>query len=122
MRLGHNPFDFEGIDQIELYRSIVEDDPETSPVDSSNENEISFIASLLHKDPNQRLGGIGNILDHPWLSPLSLEEMRSRSVEAPWIPSIKTSFDATHFEAWHDGDEKAYPYVGDETSALFDDY
>lgn len=102
MLAGFNPFYFEGMDQMVLFKSIVQDVQEPIPSVSSEATDI--IDGLLTKDPVMRLGsllkGEADILNHEWFSELDLHQLRRREVAAPWLPPIKDPMDAKCFDDW----------------------
>eukprot|EP00531_Pseudo-nitzschia_arenysensis_P017130 CAMPEP_0116115964 /NCGR_PEP_ID=MMETSP0329-20121206/785_1 /TAXON_ID=697910 /ORGANISM="Pseudo-nitzschia arenysensis, Strain B593" /LENGTH=1188 /DNA_ID=CAMNT_0003609427 /DNA_START=62 /DNA_END=3628 /DNA_ORIENTATION=- len=82
---GINPFFWDDMDQVELYRSICEDAGE--PLDEKHHSRQvrRLVDSLLIKDPDKRMKA-KDILKHGWFEGLSLDMMRKRQVKAPWIP------------------------------------
>jgi len=82
---GENPFFYDEIDQIELYRSICEDVglPLNEKLHSRQVRKL--VDKLLAKDPAKRIDAKG-ILQHDWFAGLSLDRLRKRQIRAPWIP------------------------------------
>jgi protein kinase A len=87
MITGGNPFCCEGMDMITLYDTICREKHFPLPVDSNNVL-VDFIDKLLEKDPIKRLGmligGIKDILHHPWFDGLDLEQIQTKQFPAPW--------------------------------------
>ena len=102
MIMGENPFYFEGMDQMVLFKTIVQDAHE--PPDACSPEAVAIIDALLEKDPAVRLGslalGESDILQHAWFSSLDLYAMRRRELTAPWIPALESKLDAGCFEDW----------------------
>jgi len=82
---GINPFFWDDMDQVELYRSICEDAGEPLEEKHHSRQVRRLVDSLLIKDPDKRLKANG-VLKHGWFEGLSLDLMRKRQVQAPWIP------------------------------------
>ena len=83
---GINPFFWEGVDQVELYRSICEDEGEPLPTESNYSKQVrNLIKGLLAKDPSERLSARDTV-KHSWFEGLSLKMLRKRQIKAPWIP------------------------------------
>ena len=128
MLTGENPFFWEGINQMDLFRSIV-DDPYAPPVGVSAEGR-NLISGLLTKDPVLRLGslarGESDILQHAWFGEeLSLYQMRRRQIPAPWVPSVKDPLDASCFDDWTDQVDKTtekFPELLPEDAKLFEGF
>jgi serine/threonine protein kinase len=90
---GEQAFEFyKEMDDISLYRSIVEAEYLPLPNETSMDG-MDFIDQLLKKDPNVRLGNSESvdhnpILSHPWLRQWDISSLREQSYLAPWLPSI----------------------------------
>jgi len=122
---GDSPFFFFGIEQVELYRSIVEDG--YPALKSSTPAAASMIDGLLTKDPSLRLGSLEkgelDIIKHEWFEGLDVESMRERKLEAPWKPNIKDPFDTSSFENWDDLKDKtkqSFPAVSPKDARTFE--
>jgi len=97
-----SPFFYEDIEQIELFRSIAEDNaPKISKVSSE---ALDLINKLLEKDPSKRLGSLARgereILNHEWFKDLDLSSLKCRLLQAPWKPSVKDPLDTSNFDDW----------------------
>jgi serine/threonine protein kinase len=97
MITGENPFSFDGQDQSDLFKSIVEDEPPSPPGASSEATDL--VVSLIIKAPKQRLPDLA-ILRHEWFSELNLNQMRGRVAKAPWVPDLKDALDVSCFDDW----------------------
>jgi len=82
---GINPFYYDDMDQVELYRAICEDDGEPLSEKNHSKQVRRLIKGLMAKDPYERLGA-REVLEHSWFEGLSLKLLRKRQIKAPWIP------------------------------------
>lgn len=92
MLSGEHPFFAEGMHQMQVFEAICQDEPYPLQTDVS-EGAKSLIDSLLEKDSTQRLGMLAgkqnDIMEHSWFRGVDLYDLRSRKVEAPWLPDKK---------------------------------
>lgn len=106
---GENPFYFEGMDQILLFKSIVDDTHK--PLSNSSPEAMRLVDALLEKDPVQRLGslkrGEAEILQHEWFDGLDLQELRHGKITAPWIPPLSGPLDSSCFDDWSEVVDKS---------------
>uniref|UniRef100_A0A7S3L968 cGMP-dependent protein kinase n=1 Tax=Amphora coffeiformis TaxID=265554 RepID=A0A7S3L968_9STRA len=122
---GDSPFFFFGIEQVELYRSIAEDDyPAPKSLSAA---AVSMIGGLLTKDPSMRLGSLEkgeiDIVNHEWFDGLDVYSMRQRKLEAPWKPNVKDPFDTSSFENWEDLEDKTkqnFPALQPKDAKIFE--
>lgn len=89
---GENPFYYEEMDQIALFKAIVQE--EFYPFEEKVSPEVQgLVASLLEKDPAQRIGNLSgkekDILKHPWFASLDFHQIRMKEAKAPWVPTEK---------------------------------
>jgi len=93
MVTGENPFYFEGMDQMTLFRAIVQE-PFYPLGDTSSPELIDFVSGLLEKEPVQRTGMLAgqerDLLRHNWFAELSLDQIRKKEAMAPWLPKISS--------------------------------
>lgn len=122
---GENPFFYEGMDQMSLFQSIVQDDFD-DPVGASSE-VTDLCRKLLIKDPTLRLGSLArgerDILEHPWFAELDLPAMLRFNVKAPWVPEISDPLDTSWFDDWshlEDRTQIAYEQLRPADAALFE--
>ena len=128
MICGESPFYTYGIDQEDLYRSIIEDDYD--PPMYASMDACDLIDRLLVKDPLVRLGslsgGESDILCHNWFKGLDSHAVRKRTIKAPWIPQLSGDpFDSRHFDDWSDLEDKTteeYPELEPHEAAMFDNF
>jgi serine/threonine protein kinase len=97
MLYGFSPFYYDGVEQNELFLSIM-DDPVTVP-DTSGKVAKDFVTRLLDKNPKTRLGvnNEAEIINHKWFKDLDSEALRNKSVKPPWQPAVTGLLDATNF-------------------------
>jgi serine/threonine protein kinase len=116
MITGECPFFYEGMNQMSLFRSIVEDDFE--PPKNASPAAADIIAKFLVKDPTQRLGSLARgereIFEQEWFNDIDLEALRDREIKAPWVPEIKDDWD--HLE---DKTKQKYSPLTREEAELF---
>lgn len=128
MICGDSPFYSYGIDQEDLYRSIIEDDYD--PPMYASMDACDLIDRLLVKDPLVRLGslsgGESDILGHHWFTGMNVHAARKRTLPAPWLPELSSDpFDVTHFDDWSDLEDKTttqYPKLNELQAALFEGF
>jgi serine/threonine protein kinase len=124
---GDNPFYFQGMDQITLFRSIVQDKVPL-PLDKSAAVR-DLIEKLLVKDPVYRLGSLAlgerQIIEHTWFSLIDQKKYARRKVKAPWVPSLNGLLDTSNFEDWsrlQDATKQSFDALRPSKAKLFDDF
>lgn len=109
MITGESPFYYDGIDQMELFESIVLD-PYKPPPDVSQEAD-DIMGRLLVKDPSRRLGASGenHVVEHSWFADLDLDALRRRdpSIRVPWTPEVNGPLDTRYFSDWSELEREA---------------
>lgn len=97
MLFGFSPFYYDGVEQNELFASIL-NDPVEIP-DSSGKVAKDFLARILEKNPKTRLGAKNQeeILNHKWFKDLDVDALRNKSISPPWQPTVTGLFDASNF-------------------------
>lgn len=93
MVAGENPFYYDGIPQMELFRCICRE--KFYPLPDSASDEVFYVVNgLLEKDPNVRLGSLAgrgkDILAKEWFEELELDDLREKNFKAPYIPDNAT--------------------------------
>ena len=92
MIAGENPFYYDDMDQITLFKAIVQDKMYPLP-EATSPDLVDLVERLLEKHPIQRLGslasGANGILKHKWFDSLDVNKMRNKEAKAPWIPPPK---------------------------------
>lgn len=92
MVAGENPFYFDGIAQMELFRCIVGEQFYPLP-DSATDACVCVVDGLLKKDPTRRLGSLAgrgkDIMSKDWFKELELDDLRQKKFTAPYIPEAK---------------------------------
>lgn len=127
MLTGETPFYKEGMEQMDLFRSIVKCKYVMSkkiPADA-----VPIVQALITKDPSQRLGnlkgGDDDILEHPWFSSVDFEQLRSKEIKAPYVPKIKNPLDASNFDDWSHLEDKTkqdYPKLKPDQQKIFESF
>ena len=125
MLSGEGPFFYFGIDQVDLYRSIVQE-PHEVP-ENAGPDAVDLVDFLLTKDPNGRLGnlsgGEADIMKHMWFKGMDIHAIRKRRVVAPWLPDIEDAFDTSNFEDWselEDRTKEECPELDPSDAQIFD--
>ena len=127
MLAGENPFHCPDMEDMELYRGIIED--EFALPKQGGHLAHDFIKKLLVKDDSQRLGslagGLADITGHPWFDGLSKRQIQRQQAKAPWVPDLKDTFDVQHFDDWSELEDKSsvdYPPISATEQALFEGF
>jgi len=120
MVAGENPFYYDGIPQMELFRSIVREKFYPLP-DSTTDACFYVVDGLLDKDPNHRLGSLAgrgkDIMAKEWFKELQLDDLRQKKYTAPYIPEIKTFSGSDSDESFRsDADFSSRSMFGHEES------
>ena len=80
---------YEDMDQVTLFRTIVEEKYYPLPDDVSDD-AYELIDHLLEKDPVHRMGSLAgggkDILNSKWMLTLDLVKVRQKRVKAPFVP------------------------------------
>jgi hypothetical protein len=119
MVMGETPWAAEG-SELEQVRAICHADAlEAVGAIGVLEDEDceDLIMALCQRDPHKRLGGSGlfgerghsrEIKEHPWFDEdedeeaMDWEQLLSKSIEAPWLPTLKDPTDRSHFPEMDD--------------------
>jgi serine/threonine protein kinase len=90
MICGENPFYYDGMDQMSMFKAICQEKFYPLPNDVSDE-AYDVIEPLLEKDPALRLGALAgrgkDIMEMGWFDELDLCALRHKSIKAPFIPT-----------------------------------
>jgi protein kinase A len=116
---GENPFYYDGLEQMELFQCICEDEPEPLR-EGFSKSVVNLIDKLLIKDQDSRLGSGKrrgkDVLSHPFFNGLNLQRLRLKKIRAPWIPgedqesgakAYSAALDKERAKAAEDDDEDA---------------
>jgi serine/threonine protein kinase len=133
MLFGDTPFYQRGMEQMDLFRSIVKGRYTTIGPGKSTISDAatSMLRGLITKDPNQRLGSLAagedGILLHPWFVQydMHMEQLRQKKYTAPTIPTIQNPLDSSNFDNWdhlEDKTKKKFPPLNKEQKKLFQDF
>jgi protein kinase A len=127
---GVNPFECEGMNELDLYRCIVEEHSQPLAAGTVSAEAVDIVSKLLVKHPSYRLGtpvtaGGNEILEHAWMRELDLPALRRKALPAPWVPEIRDALDTSHFDDWNHLDpivQQKYPKLTAAEAALFKDF
>ena len=112
MLFGFIPFYEEAIDQMTLFKAIVELEitypPGCSPMCED------FLKRLLRRRPSRRLGSRGEdeIFQHGWLSQIDFHKLFKQEYKSPYVPNVKDPLDVANFSNWNhlvDKTKERYP-------------
>jgi serine/threonine protein kinase/CRP-like cAMP-binding protein len=124
---GHTPFYKSKRNKSEVFRAIVKE--KVLPPENVSPEGLSLLSGLLKRDPTKRLGslagGEAGILEHSWFSDIDLDLLFFKEIKAPFVPSVKDSFDISNFEDWskvEDKRKKKYPKLSEEEAEIFNDF
>ncbi len=74
--------------------------PDSKSFDDTNRD---LITNLLQKNPLERLGSEyqqdGRLLQHRFFHTLDMSAVASRTLPAPWVPTLSANTDSSHFDA-----------------------
>lgn len=107
MIVGFPPFYTGNSNNLKMYELIKKKpvyfpDPARHKIKMSDECK-DFITKLLEKDPVNRLGtkeGIDEIMRHPFLADLKIDELVNKHIEPPFKPKLSTDlFDVSNFDS-----------------------
>lgn len=86
---GENPFYFDDMEQMALFKAICDEDGEPLPKNFSK-SVRDLVDQLLVKDQSKRLGSLKgkgqDVLNHAFFKGLDLNRIRAKKVRGPWIP------------------------------------
>mmetsp|Transcript_24681 Transcript_24681/g.68259 ORF Transcript_24681/g.68259 Transcript_24681/m.68259 type:complete len:789 (-) Transcript_24681:113-2479(-) len=127
MLVGYTPFYEDHMDQMELFRAIVQDRPNYPS--SMTKEAKSYVSGLLQKNPRRRIGsgknGLEELFWHPWLSDIDFAKLRHMEYKAPYVPNVANPLDSSNFEDWSSMEDKMdqkYPKLKSSEAAIFDKF
>lgn len=104
MICGITPFYDKNIDQMTLFKRIINSRYHFPIGDFITEDAKDLIKSILVVDPNARLGSFAraekDIQEHAWFRGVNFEKLRKRQLTPPWQPEITDPLDVTNFDNW----------------------
>ena len=125
MLTGYTPFYEEHMDQMDLFRAIVQDKVHLTR--SMSHDASSIITGFLEKNPRKRLGsrahGLEEIFWHPWFKHIDFGKLRHKEIRAPFVPDITDPLDSSNFEDWSSMDDKLsekYPPLKNSEKKIFE--
>ena len=94
MLSGQNPFYYDGMETMDLFRAICENDYYAMDGNATASHDAQDLIDLLigsiAKDPRYRLGMLKDkskdVLEHEWFDGIDLEKLRRKELVAPWLP------------------------------------
>ncbi|KAG7371650.1 protein kinase domain containing protein [Nitzschia inconspicua] len=91
MVCGDHPFFVDGMDQVDVFESIIHE--QHMPVPGGSKALCKLVDGLLEKEPSYRLGMLNgraeDIMSHKCFDGMDIVEFRTRKIKAPWIPPKK---------------------------------
>merc|ERR1719162_1554224 len=105
MLVGRSPFYSYGTDQVSLFKRIVQVKygfPREEAVVTDHAQDL--IQRLIVRRQANRYGclarGEADIRDHPWFNVIDVNKLLEKKIPAPWVPRIRDSLDASHFDSY----------------------
>mmetsp|Transcript_10035 Transcript_10035/g.13254 ORF Transcript_10035/g.13254 Transcript_10035/m.13254 type:complete len:793 (+) Transcript_10035:138-2516(+) len=124
---GDTPFYKNGMEQMDLFRSIVKGSFEIPSVMSPAAGRI--VKDFLMKNPAKRLGSLvereDGVYNHSFFEGLDWEELRSKTLTAPFKPKIKDALDTSNFDDWSHLQDKTlakFPLLNAKDEKLFEKF
>jgi serine/threonine protein kinase len=128
MIFGQQPFYTEGMDQVGLFRAIVNGEY-SFPGSGISTEAANMIRGFLTRTPSQRLGSLAggedDILSHRWFTDIDFDKLRKQEMKAPFVPRIKNPLDASNFDDWShlkDKTKTRYPKISKEQADVFSNF
>mmetsp|Transcript_26141 Transcript_26141/g.52549 ORF Transcript_26141/g.52549 Transcript_26141/m.52549 type:complete len:793 (-) Transcript_26141:816-3194(-) len=104
MLCGSTPFMTYGIDQISLFKRIVQAKYTFPKSGVVNDRAEDLIQRLIVSRQSNRFGclarGDMDIREHPWFEGISTEQLLKKKITAPWVPKIKDPLDSQYFDSY----------------------
>mmetsp|Transcript_25853 Transcript_25853/g.40183 ORF Transcript_25853/g.40183 Transcript_25853/m.40183 type:complete len:794 (-) Transcript_25853:80-2461(-) len=104
MLCGSTPFMTYGIDQISLFKRIVQAKYTFPKSGVVNDHAEDLIQRLIVSRQSNRFGclarGDMDIREHPWFEGVSTEQLLKKKITAPWVPKIKDPLDSQYFDSY----------------------
>mmetsp|Transcript_13887 Transcript_13887/g.20282 ORF Transcript_13887/g.20282 Transcript_13887/m.20282 type:complete len:788 (+) Transcript_13887:78-2441(+) len=129
MLVGRSPFYSYGTDQVSLFKRIVQVKYSFPPGGIVNETAQDLIQRLIVRRQSNRFGclarGDMDIRDHAWFGVIETEKLLFKNIPAPWIPQIKDSLDASHFDSYRHVENEPpsnKPHLTSHQQDLFRDF
>jgi hypothetical protein len=108
MLMGSNPYEYDGMTEMEVYESISDDTFHPSLSDAHSDVVKDLLNKLLTHDPSKRLGD-RRVLKHRWFADMDLVKLRERpDGQAPWVPNLSDHSDTQYFEDWENSLESRF--------------
>ncbi|KAK9718588.1 hypothetical protein K7432_005390 [Basidiobolus ranarum] len=98
MLTGITPFWAEN--HAQMYHRVLQDDLEFP--EDLDEETMGFLAGLLERDPNRRLGsganGAEDVKSHPYFKEIDWDMLYNKEITSPYIPSLNDEQDLSNFD------------------------
>ncbi|XP_077972376.1 protein kinase C delta type-like isoform X2 [Styela clava] len=94
MMLGQSPF--HGEEEEDLFNAILTKEPvfpRWMPKDCT-----ACIKELLKKEPENRLGVINEVKDHPFFTSIDFQRLEKRQIDPPFKPKVRSASDYSNFD------------------------
>lgn len=108
MMTGVTPFYEDGMEQMDLFRAIV--NGRYKPHSKLSEDANNIVKSLLIRNPSHRLGSLAggedDIFNHLWLRSIDFDRLLLKELTPPKVPKVEDPLDASNFEDWSHLDDK----------------
>mmetsp|Transcript_45798 Transcript_45798/g.85081 ORF Transcript_45798/g.85081 Transcript_45798/m.85081 type:complete len:168 (+) Transcript_45798:778-1281(+) len=128
MIVGVTPFYDHGIEQIELFKKIVQGKyifPRklmTTPV-------RDLVKKVLVVRPSNRLGSLAggdkDIRRQEWFDDFDFDGLMRKEIKAPWVPKLKDPLDVSNFDNWDHLDtppDKKQKPLSEKEQKMFKDF
>lgn len=129
MLMGTNPYEYDGMTEMEVYESIVDEGFQPALSDYCSISANDLLRSLLVHNPTHRLGSKqeSQVLGHIWFVNIDMSVLRKRPHHAaPWTPDLSDASDTQYFDDWENILEskftQSYPGLSVSQRQLFDDF
>jgi len=127
MIYGHSPFYSRGIDQVSLFKRIVQGKYDfTGRRGSPDASDL--ISKLLVRKPINRIGCNAtpetDIFDHPFYNGVTIGKITRKEFVAPWTPKIGNPTDSSNFDSYEseENEQRNLSPLSAAEDALFADF
>ena len=126
MLMGSNPYEYDGMTEMEVYQSILDEDFTPALSDEHSSSAQDFLGKLLVHNPKRRLGRKhdSRVLQHRWFADVDMTNLRKKPFQVtPWAPDLSDSSDSHYFDDWDKVVEskfsQSYPSLSTSQRHLF---
>ena len=128
MITGDQPFYKEGMQQMDLFRSIISGQFQI-PRRSMSDDAASMVTGFLTRNPSKRLGSLAggeeDVINHQWFEKVDFPKLINEEIEAPFVPKIKNPLDSSNFDDWShlkDKTQTRFPKPNREQAKIFENF